>query len=112
MAEIAAIRVLNVLRKYQKTEEKNGIKYTKDMVVFSIEGSNIDVEFDPSIDIPLGWSGRALVDLYPRFVTYPAKKVGGKDFTVTLFSAAKLRSFEKGYKHPELSDIIPTGNIK
>lgn len=108
MAELGAIRVLNVLRTYERTVVKNGVNFTEHHVVFAVEGSNIDVEFDPSMDVPVGWSGRALVDLYPRIVSYPCKD--GSTFRVTLFNAAKLRSFEKGYKHPELSDILPSGN--
>lgn len=109
MAELAAIRVLNVLRTYEyEKDTRSGIKKKEHHAVFSVEGGNIDVVYDPSIEIPVGWSGRALVDLYAR--TVPYNRQDGSTYTVVLFSAYTVRNFVKGYKHPELSEIIPSGN--
>ena len=106
MAELAAIRVLNVVRTYEyEKDTRSGIKKKEHHAVFSVEGGNIDVVYDPSIEIPVGWSGRALVDLYARNVPYTRND--GSTYNVILFSAYTVRNFVKGYKHPELSEIIP-----
>lgn len=106
MAELAAIRVLNVLRSYEKqVETPNGIKKTEHHIVFSVEGGQLDVLFDPSIDIPVGWSGRALIEVYARTSVFTSKN--GKPYEKTYLNAYRVINFDKGFKHPELSQIIP-----
>ena len=111
MAEIAAIRVLNVSNAWESDKiTSQGVKLTEHWVTFDVEGGQIHVTHSPDIDIPVGWSGRALVNCFVR--SYDWVDSQGKQRKRFYLSPSSVLSFEKAYKHPDLSDIIPSVNTK
>ena len=111
MAELAAIRVLNVSNAWESEKQTaSGVKLMEHWVTFDVEGGQIHVTHSPDIDIPVGWSGRALVNCFVR--SYDWVDSTGKARKRFYLAPSSVRSFEKGYKHPDFTDIIPTGNTK
>ena len=105
MAELAVIRVLNVVNAWEKTDEYRGVKRTEHWVTFAVEGGFLHLTHDPSLDVPLNWSGRAVVSCEIRSFNYVDKD--NKERTKFYLSPKEIKSFEKGYHHPALDDIIP-----
>ena len=105
MAEIAAVRVLNVSNAWESEKTTgSGVRLLEHWVTFDLEGGQIHLTHSPDIDIPVGWSGRALVNCYVR--SYDWVDSQGKQRKRYYLAPTSVRSFEKGYKHPDLDDII------
>ena len=105
MSEISAIRVLNVSNSWEGEKTTgSGVKLTEHWVTFDVEGGQLHVTRPPEIDIPVGWSGRALVNCFVRSFDWVDSQ--GKQRKRYYLAPASVLSFEKGYKHPDLNDII------
>ena len=104
MAELAAIRVLNVSNAWESTREKNGVPFVEHWVTFEVEGGQLHVMHPADVEIPMGWSGRALVNCFIRSQSWVDDQ--GKQRTRYYLAPVTVRSFEKGYKHPALDDLI------
>ena len=103
MSEIAAIRVLNVSNAWTSPSDRNP-SIIEHWVTFDLEGGFIHLKKSPDMDIPVGWSGRALVNCTVR--SYDYVDSNGKQRKRFYLSPSSVRCFEKGYKHPDLDDII------
>lgn len=104
MAELAAIRVLNVSKAWDKTTEKNGVPFVEHWVTFEVEGGQLHVKHPADVDIPVGWSGQTLVNCFVR--SQPWVDDQGKQRIRYYLAPATVLSFDKGYKHPDLDDLI------
>lgn len=106
MADLLYLRVLEVLDRYPSERvNSNGVPQKFYRIRLSCEGGRIDVLDDPSIDAPVGWSGIARVQAFPRTIQQPRKD--GTFYEIVVFTAYKLESFQKGYQLPKLSQIKP-----
>ena len=106
MAELAVIRVLNVSESWI-SERKNsqGVPIAEHWAALDVEGGQLFVRFDPSkVDLPVGWSGRAVVSCFTR--QYSWTDDHGKARRTNYLAPSSVQSFEKGYKHPSLEDVV------
>lgn len=105
MAEIAAIRVLNVSNAWESERKlPNGSPILERWVTFDVEGGQLHLTKSPDLDIPVGWSGRALVNCFVRSFDYTDQQ--GKQRKRYYLAPTSVKSFEKAFQHPQLDDII------
>ena len=105
MADVIFVRVLEVLDRYVRDVEKNGVKVPENHIRLSCEGGQLDLLDDTTIDCPVGWSGLARVTAYAKSV--PLVTRDGRPYDKIFFSPYKLEAFSKGYKLPKISDLRP-----
>lgn len=106
MPELAVIRVLNVSESWISERKNNqGNLISEHWASLDVEGGQLFVRFDPSkVDLPVGWSGRAVVSCFTRQYTWTDDQ--GKARRTNYLAPSVVQSFDKGYKHPDLNEIV------
>lgn len=106
MSELAVVRVLNVSECWESEREvKGSVPVVDHWAALDVEGGQLFVRFDPAkVDVPVGWSGRAVISCYTRQYSWVDNQ--GKQRRTNYLSPSVVQSFEKGYKHPSLEDVV------
>ena len=103
MRNFALVRVLNVSECRLIEDERSGIEY--EWYTLDVEGGSLFVKKqNPDIDIPVGWSGLAKIELSLKIGSFADKN--GLEKRQSCFKCVTLLEFVKGFKHPDFSDII------